>query len=69
MWQREEVLDYVRNSKPQCDDCIAERLNYSHRQVVNTYARLHCADGKNRRHKGPCALGKSNKLVNEAVFG
>lgn len=69
MGQREEVLDYIRNSKPQCDDCIAERLNYSHRQVVNMYARLHCTDGKVKRYKGVCALCKSNKLVNEAVIG
>jgi hypothetical protein len=61
MGQREEVLEYVRANKPQCDGCVAERLNYSHRQIVN--------DGKITRSKGASVLCKSNKLVNEAVLG
>ena len=69
MGQREEVLEYVRTNKPQCDDCIAERLKYSRRQTVNTHTRAHAADGKIARSKGICALCKSNKLVNEAVLG
>ena len=69
MGQREEVLGYVRTNKPQCDDCIAERLNYSHRQTVNIHARAHVTDCKITRSKGICALCKSKKLVNEAVLG
>lgn len=69
MGQREEVLEYVRTNKPQCDDCIAERLSYSQRQSVNMIARAHAADGQITRCKGICALCKSNKIVNEAVVG
>ena len=61
----DDVRTFVARLSPEavCDDCIAERLGLTLRQHANHKTRELVGSGGFERHKGPCSLCGSDKLV------